>query len=94
MSEQIIEKFDLIEFEEACEMGNDLVYDYQWAPSDVHKFIVETMKDHCLPGGEIIPVSWCTGLVFGILSGIKLNYGYQIDTKNNGDSDMTVSDHR
>ena len=94
MSEQIVDTFDLIEFEEAWEMGNSLVYDQQWGSSDVHKFIVETMVKQCLPNGEVIPVSWCTGLIFGILNELKLDYGYPIITKNNGDSDMTVSDRR
>ena len=85
MQQGNIETFDHSEFKIAVEGGMEAVSLMEWKEQDIHTLITETMKigKTIDVKGEVIPLEWATGFVFGAIQEIVVNrliekYGAQI----------------
>ena len=85
MQQVNIETFDHSEFQVAVESAMEALPSRTWKEQDIHTFITETMKigKTLDVRGEVIPLEWATGFVFGAIQEIVVNrlteaYGEQI----------------
>jgi len=72
MQKQIASTFDHIEFQEAVEGGMDVSLDASMSIVNLHYEMIEAFynKDVIDHKGELVPIEWETGFIFGLLCGL------------------------